>query len=186
MGRWTYCGCFELLQAGPFLQAVMYAHVNVLFLFRPMQGVLEKPYSRINHLQVRPWTFFENGVVGHIGFADPFDNLLRSIIIEALQGKDVLEGENATLHDSGTLICMGSYISCLHHSATSTYTSVLRFPSMKSCPVQASQLLNPFQKAPNSPPAPNPSSTAPGPPPASTCPACRKLSLRAKPSLATQ
>ncbi|MCJ1294153.1 S-methyl-5-thioadenosine phosphorylase [Xylographa carneopallida] len=55
---------------------------------------------------VRPWTYFENGVVGHIGFADPFDNALRAIIIDAVQGKGVLEGENIQLHESGTLICM--------------------------------------------------------------------------------
>ncbi|MCJ1417368.1 S-methyl-5-thioadenosine phosphorylase [Xylographa parallela] len=55
---------------------------------------------------VRPWTYFEGGVVGHIGFADPFDNALRAIIIEAVQGKSVLEGANIELHESGTLICM--------------------------------------------------------------------------------
>ncbi|MCJ1477798.1 S-methyl-5-thioadenosine phosphorylase [Lambiella insularis] len=55
---------------------------------------------------VRPWTYFENGVVGHIGFANPFDNLLRSIIIQAVQGKGVLEGRDIKLHESGTLICM--------------------------------------------------------------------------------
>ncbi|MCJ1382377.1 S-methyl-5-thioadenosine phosphorylase [Xylographa soralifera] len=55
---------------------------------------------------VRPWTYFEGGVVGHIGFADPFDNDLRSIIIDAVQGTRVLEGEDIKLHESGTLICM--------------------------------------------------------------------------------
>ncbi|MCJ1392899.1 S-methyl-5-thioadenosine phosphorylase [Xylographa bjoerkii] len=55
---------------------------------------------------VRPWTYFEGGVVGHIGFADPFDNILRSIIIQAIQGKSVLEGEDIKLHETGTLICM--------------------------------------------------------------------------------
>ncbi|MCJ1404097.1 S-methyl-5-thioadenosine phosphorylase [Xylographa trunciseda] len=55
---------------------------------------------------VRPWTYFEGGVVGHIGFADPFDNTLRSLIIQAVQGKNVLEGSDIKLHETGTLICM--------------------------------------------------------------------------------
>jgi len=55
---------------------------------------------------VRPWTYFEKGVVGHVGFADPFDNALRKIIVEAVHGKGVLQGDNTVIHDSGVLICM--------------------------------------------------------------------------------
>jgi len=55
---------------------------------------------------VRPWTFFENGVVGHIGFADPFDNLLRDVIIKAVKKEGTLQGEKISLHEEGTLICM--------------------------------------------------------------------------------
>ena len=69
--------------------------------------VLSQRLTNFNVIQVRPWTYFEGGVVGHIGFADPFDNVLRSVIVQAVQGKGVLEGEDIRLHDSGTLICMG-------------------------------------------------------------------------------
>ena len=58
---------------------------------------------------VRPWTFFEGGVVGHVGFADPFDEGLRQAICEAVEGKGVLEGEDVKLHAEGTLICMGRW-----------------------------------------------------------------------------
>ncbi|KAL9117289.1 MAG: hypothetical protein Q9187_006176 [Circinaria calcarea] len=55
---------------------------------------------------VRPWTYFEGGVVGHVGFADPFDNELRDIIVQAVHGKGVLKGEDVRIHDQGTLVCM--------------------------------------------------------------------------------
>lgn len=55
---------------------------------------------------IRPFTYFENGVVGHVGFADPFDEDLRTIISKSVKGKNVLKGDNAKLHDSGLLICM--------------------------------------------------------------------------------
>lgn len=61
---------------------------------------------------VRPWTYFEQGVVGHVGFADPFDDELRRIVFESVEGKGVLEGENVRMHDRGTLICMGSFAPC--------------------------------------------------------------------------
>ncbi|KAI9776879.1 MAG: S-methyl-5-thioadenosine phosphorylase [Geoglossum umbratile] len=52
---------------------------------------------------VRPWTFFEGGMVGHVGFADPFDAALSSIISRCGHS---LEGDEVKLHDSGTLVCM--------------------------------------------------------------------------------
>ncbi|KAH0565487.1 hypothetical protein GP486_001112 [Trichoglossum hirsutum] len=52
---------------------------------------------------VRPWTFFEGGMVGHVGFADPFDTALSSIVSKCGHS---LEGDGVKLHDSGTLICM--------------------------------------------------------------------------------
>ena len=61
--------------------------------------------------QVRPWTYFEGGIVGHVGFADPFDDELRSIITQAVEGKGVLEGENVQIHEKGTLVCMGTSVS---------------------------------------------------------------------------
>jgi 5'-methylthioadenosine phosphorylase len=53
---------------------------------------------------VRPFTFFEGGVVGHVGFADPFDARLAQVVKKCAEH---MEGEGVTLHDKGTLICMG-------------------------------------------------------------------------------
>lgn len=53
---------------------------------------------------VRPFTFFEGGVVAHVGFADPFDEGVAAIVRRCGHG---LEGEGVVLHDRGTLICMG-------------------------------------------------------------------------------
>lgn len=55
---------------------------------------------------VRPWTFFGDGVVGHVGFADPFDAALSKIVGRV--GEEVLRGRGGKLHMGGTLICMGS------------------------------------------------------------------------------
>ncbi|KAI9783628.1 MAG: S-methyl-5-thioadenosine phosphorylase [Peltula sp. TS41687] len=52
---------------------------------------------------VRPWTFFEGGMVGHVGFADPFDERVASVVRSCGHS---LEGEGVRLHDKGTLICM--------------------------------------------------------------------------------
>lgn len=53
---------------------------------------------------IRPFTFFEGGMVGHVGFADPFDNALGKVVRQLGHG---LEGEGVRLHDRGTIICMG-------------------------------------------------------------------------------
>ncbi|KAI9640649.1 S-methyl-5-thioadenosine phosphorylase [Ciborinia camelliae] len=52
---------------------------------------------------VRPFTFFEKGVVGHVGFADPFDEKIAKIVREC---GHALEGEGIVMHDKGTIICM--------------------------------------------------------------------------------
>ncbi|KZF21031.1 Methylthioadenosine phosphorylase [Xylona heveae TC161] len=52
---------------------------------------------------VRPWTFFEGGMVGHVGFADPFDSTLSKIVAKS---GHALEGDGITLHDKGMIICM--------------------------------------------------------------------------------
>lgn len=52
---------------------------------------------------IRPFTFFEGGVVGHVGFADPFDEQVAKIVRRC---GHALEGEGVTLHDKGTIICM--------------------------------------------------------------------------------
>ncbi|KAI4250961.1 MAG: hypothetical protein LQ352_005153 [Teloschistes flavicans] len=55
---------------------------------------------------VRPWTFFEGGMVGHVGFADPFDTALSKKIAGSISKPGVLEGENAALHSKGTVVCI--------------------------------------------------------------------------------
>ncbi|KAK5995121.1 S-methyl-5'-thioadenosine phosphorylase [Cladobotryum mycophilum] len=52
---------------------------------------------------IRPFTFFEGGIVGHVGFADPFDAKLAQIVKTCAQQ---LEGDGVVLHDKGTIICM--------------------------------------------------------------------------------
>ncbi|KAL8955577.1 MAG: hypothetical protein Q9193_006628, partial [Seirophora villosa] len=55
---------------------------------------------------VRPWTFFEGGMVGHVGFADPFDQTLSKVVSRATGKPGFLEGEKAQLHPKGTVICI--------------------------------------------------------------------------------
>ncbi|KAL3436983.1 6-phosphogluconate dehydrogenase [Aspergillus tetrazonus] len=52
---------------------------------------------------IRPFTFFEGGVVGHVPFGDPFDEGVAKIVRACGHS---LEGEGVKLHDRGTLICM--------------------------------------------------------------------------------
>ncbi|KAK3691472.1 S-methyl-5-thioadenosine phosphorylase [Vermiconidia calcicola] len=52
---------------------------------------------------VRPFTFFEGGMVGHVGFADPFDGDVGKVVRKCGHS---LEGEGVRLHDSGTVVCM--------------------------------------------------------------------------------
>ena len=49
---------------------------------------------------VRPATFFEDGVVGHVGFADPICETLRQHL------KVAATEVGATFHDGGTYVCM--------------------------------------------------------------------------------
>jgi 5'-methylthioadenosine phosphorylase len=55
-------------------------------------------YDRTRHRQGH--TFFEGGVVAHIGFADPFCPLLRQILLDAARSA------GATVHDGGTMVVM--------------------------------------------------------------------------------
>ena len=48
----------------------------------------------------RPSTFFGNGIVGHVTFADPFCDELRAIVGSAARSC------GATVHQGGTYICM--------------------------------------------------------------------------------
>ncbi|KAH6663612.1 phosphorylase family protein [Plectosphaerella plurivora] len=52
---------------------------------------------------IRPFTFFEGGVVGHVGFADPFDKGLAEVVKACAAH---MQGDGVVLHDKGTLICM--------------------------------------------------------------------------------
>ncbi|KAF2398905.1 5'-methylthioadenosine phosphorylase [Trichodelitschia bisporula] len=52
---------------------------------------------------VRPFTFFEGGFVGHVGFGDPFDEGLAKVVRKCGHS---LEGEGVRLHDKGVVICM--------------------------------------------------------------------------------
>jgi len=52
---------------------------------------------------IRPFTFFEKGVVGHVGFADPFDEKIAKVVREC---GHALAGEGVVMHDKGTIICM--------------------------------------------------------------------------------
>src|SRR5690606_14196989 len=53
---------------------------------------------------IRPFTFFEGGLVSHVGFAEPFDPKVREIVRKAgVEG--VLQG-GARLFSEGLLICM--------------------------------------------------------------------------------
>jgi 5'-methylthioadenosine phosphorylase len=65
---------------------------------KPMDFVL--PTQIIDRTKARPATFFENGVVAHAPFADPFSQNLADRIANA--GKNI----NLPIHRSKTLICM--------------------------------------------------------------------------------
>ncbi|KAK9466605.1 nucleoside phosphorylase domain-containing protein [Lipomyces arxii] len=58
---------------------------------------------------IRKSTFFENGIVGHVGFGDPFDDKLAKVIAKAAP---VLEANGVKLHTKETegadltLVCM--------------------------------------------------------------------------------
>ena len=52
---------------------------------------------------IRPFTFFEGGMVGHVGFADPFDEGIAKIVRQCGHS---LEGDGVRLHDKGTVVCM--------------------------------------------------------------------------------
>ncbi|KAJ5581331.1 hypothetical protein N7450_007632 [Penicillium hetheringtonii] len=52
---------------------------------------------------VRPWTFFEGGVVAHVPFGDPFDEGIAKVVRECGHS---LEGDGVVLHDRGTVVCM--------------------------------------------------------------------------------
>ncbi|CAI6098075.1 hypothetical protein V2G26_008893 [Clonostachys chloroleuca] len=69
---------------------------------KPMDFVI--PDQAIDRTKgIRPFTFFEGGVVGHVGFADPFDKHLAQVIKTCAAH---LDGDGVVLHEKGTVICM--------------------------------------------------------------------------------
>ncbi len=75
---------------------------------RPMDFVL--PDQVIDRTKgVRPFTFFEGGLVGHVGFADPFDERVANVIKQCAAA---MEGDGVTLHHGGAVICMGRSAGC--------------------------------------------------------------------------
>jgi 5'-methylthioadenosine phosphorylase len=54
----------------------------------------------IDRTKARPSTFFEGGVVAHLGFADPVCSTVRELLIKS--AKD----SGATVHEKGTYLCM--------------------------------------------------------------------------------
>ena len=63
-------------------------------------GDMVIPNQMIDRTVGRPSTFFSEGIVGHIGFADPVCPVLSQILFEA--GRAV----GATVQGSGTYLCM--------------------------------------------------------------------------------
>jgi 5'-methylthioadenosine phosphorylase len=59
--------------------------------------LIDQFFDRTRH---RPDTFFEDGVVAHVMFADPICGAVRSLLLEAAQGLDV------KVHDGGTYLNM--------------------------------------------------------------------------------
>lgn len=99
---------------------------------------------------IRPFTFFEGGLVGHVPFGDPFDGKIVNVVKKCAAA---MQGDGVTLHDKGTVICMG--MSCL--AGLQLRLSKTSFCSDRNQTAN----INP-QRAPNSLPAPSPTCTAPG------------------------
>lgn len=69
---------------------------------RPMDFVI--PDQVIDRTKgIRPFTFFEDGIVGHVGFADPFDAKIAAVVKKCAT---VMTGVGSTLHEGGTVIVM--------------------------------------------------------------------------------
>ena len=69
---------------------------------KPMDFVL--PDQAIDRTKgVRPFTFFEKGLVGHVGFADPFDARVAAVVKSCAAS---MSGDGVVLHDGGTIVVM--------------------------------------------------------------------------------
>lgn len=56
------------------------------------------PDQLVDRTHSRPSTFFENGVVAHISFAEPFCPIMRSLLVEELNKTE------SAVHDGGTYV----------------------------------------------------------------------------------
>jgi 5'-methylthioadenosine phosphorylase len=73
--------------------------------------IADQLYDRTRHRPAH--TFFDGGIVAHIGFADPFCPQLRQILLDAGRAA------GATVHDGGTMVVMeGPQFSTKAESAT--------------------------------------------------------------------
>ncbi|KAI0888476.1 phosphorylase family protein [Annulohypoxylon maeteangense] len=52
---------------------------------------------------IRPFTFFEGGLVGHVPFGDPYDDKIAEIVRQCAKS---MQGDGVVLHGKGTAICM--------------------------------------------------------------------------------
>ncbi|KAI0894553.1 phosphorylase family protein [Annulohypoxylon nitens] len=52
---------------------------------------------------IRPFTFFEGGLVGHVPFGDPYDDKIAQIVRQCAKS---MQGDGVVLHGKGTAICM--------------------------------------------------------------------------------
>ena len=73
-----------------------------------------KPYNFVIPNQIvdrtkgiRPFTFFESGLVGHFPFAGPFDEAVAQVVRTCRKG---FGGDGVALRERGTLICKGTRI----------------------------------------------------------------------------
>ena len=73
--------------------------------------IADQLFDRTRHRA--PHTFFEGGIVAHIGFADPFCPRLRQVLVDGARAA------GATVHDGGTMVVMeGPQFSTRAESAT--------------------------------------------------------------------
>ncbi|KAI1134142.1 phosphorylase family protein [Hypoxylon sp. FL0543] len=52
---------------------------------------------------IRPFTFFEGGLVGHVPFGDPYDDKIAQVVRQCAKS---MQGDGVVLHGKGTAICM--------------------------------------------------------------------------------
>ena len=65
---------------------------------RPLDMVI--PDQLIDRTRGRPSTFFEDGIVAHVSFAEPFCPVLRALLVGGVKETDT------TVHDGGTYVVM--------------------------------------------------------------------------------